>query len=102
MFVFTTMYNNRAKFALFSTFMVVTFIYFIWSKDKEIEDSGSIKVEHGKPDSRTNTEEMNAATMLNIDIVIYSLPPISTISRCFSCVFDPSLSVICNALKYTL
>ena len=68
------MYNNRAKFALFSTFMVVTFIYFIWSKDKEIEDSGSIKVEHGKPDRRTNNEEMNAATTPNINIVIYSLP----------------------------
>ena len=43
-------------------------------KDKEMEDSGSIKVEHGKPDSRTNTEEMNAATTPNINIVIYSLP----------------------------
>ena len=45
-------------------------------KDKEMEDSGSIKVEHGKLDSRRNTEEMNAAatTTPNINIVIYSLP----------------------------
>ena len=34
--------------------------------------------------------------------VAYYYPPFSTITQYFFRVFDPSLSVICNALKYTL
>ena len=64
-------------------------------KDKKMEDAGRDKMEHEKlvGNTKMNTAEI---TMTNINIVIYSLP------HYFFRVCDPSLSVVCNALKYTL
>ena len=64
-------------------------------QDKKMEDPGRDKMEHEKlvGNTKMNTAEI---TMTNINIVIYSLP------HYLFCVCDPSLSVVCNALKYTL